>query len=135
MRSFKLAIAPLLALSFIGCTAPASDSSAQRIEEIRACGLEDDSTITADVDVHACAPDSVKKTTICHIPPGNPANAHTLCVGTPSVSAHERHGDVVGPCPSEPPCDGDGENPDGGVDVPGDGSGSDDDVDGGVVIL
>ncbi len=132
MRSLKLAIAPLLALTFIGCTVPAADTAAQRMEEIRACGLDGDGTITADVDVHACDPGQVRKTTICHIPPGNPANAHTLCVGNASVPAHERHGDKLGLCPSEPPCDGGGENPDAGVDGPGDGSGSDD---GGVIIL
>jgi hypothetical protein len=39
------------------------------------------------------------KTTICHIPPGNPANAHTLTVGDPAVAAHlSHHGDYLGPC-------------------------------------
>jgi hypothetical protein len=36
--------------------------------------------------------------TICHIPPGNPANAHTLTVGEPAVKAHLRHGDTLGSC-------------------------------------
>ena len=37
--------------------------------------------------------------TICHIPPGNPANAHEISVGEPAVRAHvERHGDTVGGC-------------------------------------
>jgi len=44
---------------------------------------------------------SVGKATICHIPPGNPANAHTITVGAPAVAAHEAHGDDVGG-----PCDG-----------------------------
>jgi len=38
------------------------------------------------------------KVTICHIPPGNPANAHTIDVGAPAVSAHLAHGDYCGPC-------------------------------------
>ncbi len=42
-------------------------------------------------------PDS-HKVTICHIPPGNPANAHTIDVGEPAVSAHLAHGDYCGPC-------------------------------------
>ncbi len=46
---------------------------------------------------------SVGKVTICHIPPGNPANAHTITVGAPAVAAHEAHGDDVGG-----PCDGQG---------------------------
>lgn len=57
----------------------------------------------------ACSIDEVKKTTICHVPPGNPMNAHTLCVGTPSVEAHLAHGDYLGACrpllQCEPPVD------------------------------
>jgi hypothetical protein len=41
----------------------------------------------------------VEKVTICHIPPGNPENAHTIVVGAPAVPAHiEEHGDSVGEC-------------------------------------
>ena len=36
--------------------------------------------------------------TICHLPPGNPGNAHTISVGAPAVSAHLAHGDTLGPC-------------------------------------
>ena len=39
------------------------------------------------------------KKTICHIPPGNPNNAHTITVGAPAVPAHLAHGDTSGPCP------------------------------------
>lgn len=49
------------------------------------------------------------KVTICHIPPGNPANAHTISVSTSAWPAHERHGDTLGP------CDGGGEEPDAGT--------------------
>jgi hypothetical protein len=41
----------------------------------------------------------VGKTTICHIPPGNPANAHSITVGNPAVRAHLAHGDKIGSCP------------------------------------
>src|SRR6188508_2389339 len=41
-----------------------------------------------------------KKVTICHRPPGNPGNAHTISVGEPATAAHLRHGDDLGPCPS-----------------------------------
>ena len=57
-------------------------------------------------DPRACDPADTMKTTICHIPPGNPANAHTLCVGNPAVPAHLAHGDHLGSC-----CD----SPDGGT--------------------
>src|SRR4051812_6910865 len=49
-------------------------------------------------DPRACDPTDTKKTTVCHIPPGNPANAHTICVGNPSVDAHLDHGDILGTC-------------------------------------
>jgi hypothetical protein len=50
-------------------------------------------------DPRACDPADTKKTTLCHIPPGNPANAHTICVGNAAVPAHlEHHGDFVGTC-------------------------------------
>jgi hypothetical protein len=50
----------------------------------------------------------VGKTTICHIPPGNPANAHSITVGNPAVRAHLAHGDKIGSCedrkPEKPKC-------------------------------
>jgi hypothetical protein len=46
-----------------------------------------------------------KKVLICHIPPGNPANEHSICVGKPAVEPHQRlHGDTIGACsPTTPP--------------------------------
>jgi HYR domain/Putative Ig domain len=41
--------------------------------------------------------------TICHIPPGNPSNAHTITVSQNAVQAHLNHGDILGPCPGAPP--------------------------------
>ena len=39
------------------------------------------------------------KVTICHIPPGNPENRHTIVVGASAVPAHlELHGDSIGEC-------------------------------------
>lgn len=38
------------------------------------------------------------KVAVCHIPPGNPANAHTIVVGEPAVQAHLAHGDTLGEC-------------------------------------
>lgn len=42
------------------------------------------------------------KVLICHIPPGNPANAHTICVSEKQAkNTHlDKHGDYLGPCTS-----------------------------------
>jgi len=52
------------------------------------------------------------KVTICHIPPGNPANAHEITVDAHAIPAHLAHGDNLGSCvctpdrcPPPPPCD------------------------------
>jgi len=39
-----------------------------------------------------------KQLTICHLPPGNPSNAHTLRVGSAAWPAHQAHGDTLGAC-------------------------------------
>jgi len=41
------------------------------------------------------------KVTICHRPPGNPGNAHTIRVGERAAGAHLRNhpGDTLGACP------------------------------------
>jgi hypothetical protein len=47
-------------------------------------------------------PTNPKKVTICHIPPGNPDNRHTITIGAPAVAAHvSEHGDYIGPCQPE----------------------------------
>ena len=43
------------------------------------------------------------KVTICHIPPGNPDNAHTIRVSENAVDAHLAHGDTLGKCPDKNP--------------------------------
>lgn len=42
--------------------------------------------------------DSQGKVDVCHIPPGNPANAHTINVSVNAVPAHLAHGDFLGAC-------------------------------------
>lgn len=38
---------------------------------------------------------STGKTTICHIPPGNPSNAHAITISNSAVQTHiDRHGDT-----------------------------------------
>ena len=52
------------------------------------------------------------KVALCHVPPGNPENPHTIEVGESAVPAHLAHGDTEGACAEDvPPADegGDGE--------------------------
>ncbi len=43
------------------------------------------------------------KVEVCHIPPGNPGEAHTITVGAKALRAHLAHGDILGPCARERP--------------------------------
>jgi hypothetical protein len=54
------------------------------------------------VDASSAKKQYGNKVTICHRPPGNPGNAHTIRVGEPAARAHLRNhpGDTPGPCPS-----------------------------------
>ena len=46
--------------------------------------------------------DKNKKIEICHVPPGNPENAHTLKISLNSIGAHLAHStDYLGPCIEE----------------------------------
>ena len=47
------------------------------------------------------------KQAVCHVPPGNPENAHTIVVSTSAVPTHLDHGDSLGACPDDggPPDD------------------------------
>jgi hypothetical protein len=50
-----------------------------------------DSTVT-------CAANGQEKVTVCHRPPGNQGNAHTIQVGSSALSRHLGHGDTAGSC-------------------------------------
>ncbi|WP_457651835.1 hypothetical protein [Rhodocaloribacter sp.] len=71
------------------------------------------------------------KVTICHIPPGNADNAHTIIIGEPAVDAHLAHGDYVGVCAESNGSDDDDdeyeEDDDGGDDDGGDFDGGEED--------
>jgi hypothetical protein len=45
------------------------------------------------------APPADDQVTICHHPPGNPANANTIVVRQSELQSHLDHGDTLGPCP------------------------------------
>ena len=102
-----LGLAGALGIGFLagfGCGADTDVTEESNIAALRACGL-DDGTVERGAHLRACEPGNQKKTTICHIPPGNPANAHTLCIGNAAVPAHlNNHGDYLGACQNETPC-------------------------------
>ena len=110
----------LIALSacigLLGCATSGDDSMYLTGTEEYAVQMED--------GTYVC--ESPKKVLICHIPPGNPENAHTICVGAPAVSAHEaHHGDPVGPCDDGPGDDGTGDAGTGDDGTGADGTGDD----------
>jgi len=70
------------------------DSSGKDATEQAECDASDGSNSLAD----NC------KVTICHVPPGNDGNRHTIRVGESAVPAHIDHGDYPGACdPVDPP--------------------------------
>jgi len=103
MRTLLFALT--LSAGIAACTSTSSDTTVEQSLTNAGC------TVNAP-DPRACDPADTSKTTVCHIPPGNPANAHTICVGNAAVPAHIDHGDVLGTCT----CPGDGDV-DAGVDV------------------
>ena len=115
----------LTILAVLGLTACSSPTNMKEQLVTQGCSVN-------APDPRACDPADTQKTTICHIPPGNPANAHTICVGNAAVPAHlDNHGDFVGTCS----CTSD----DGGVIVPddggvGDGGGGGGSDDAGVIL-
>jgi hypothetical protein len=63
-----------------------------------------DSVFVQVVDVR-CG-DNGNKVLVCHIPPGNPANAHTICISPNGVPAHLAHGCHLGTCAAPPDSSG-----------------------------
>jgi len=98
MRSILFGL--LFAGSIVACV-----SSSNGDPSVYLTGTEE-SYITGPTGEKEC---NGHKVLICHIPPGNPANAHTICVDTHAVDPHvSHHGDGVGACatePTDPPSD------------------------------
>ena len=46
----------------------------------------------------AAARQAEPKVNVCHVPPGNPANFHTIVISQNALAAHLAHGDNVGSC-------------------------------------
>lgn len=73
---------------------------------------EEQERIDSEVERNICDKHG-KKVRICHIPPGNPDNRHTICIGRSALPAHVgRHGvdddhDYVGSCDGDDDDDDD----------------------------
>ena len=57
--------------------------------------IKADLTLTSDEFNNAVGDGKV---TVCHIPPDNPRNAHTISIGKSALKAHLGHGDYEGEC-------------------------------------
>ncbi len=90
-RFLLLGVVSACGLLFQGCEGGlASDPS------MNLTGTEEEPLTSGPANTPSCAS---PKVLICHIPPGNPANAHSICVGAPAVKAHvTHHGDGLGAC-------------------------------------
>ncbi len=78
--------AVLTAAGLIGCLAPTGSA-----------GSGSESALTAGQKANN-ANNGVGKISVCHTPPGNPANWHTISIGDPAYQAHLDHGDPPGAC-------------------------------------
>jgi hypothetical protein len=96
----------VITLGLVGCAGGSQTSVEEAAAEIAvavqitaAADASGPQVCTAGApDPRACDPADAKKTTVCHIPPGNPANEHTICIGNAAVPAHLAHGDHLGSC-------------------------------------
>ncbi|HEX2899796.1 MAG TPA: T9SS type A sorting domain-containing protein, partial [Bacteroidia bacterium] len=89
-----------------GCFAVAPNATTTytiTVTDAQGCSTSDDVTVNYLDVVAACGSNGQPKVQICHVPPGNPGNANTLCVSPNAVPAHlgagiGHGGDYLGPC-------------------------------------
>jgi hypothetical protein len=64
---------------------------------------EIDNDYEGDIDEnYGCSNGNDKKVLVCHIPPGNPENAHNICISKNALQTHvDHHEDYLGECRSE----------------------------------
>ena len=90
----RLSVICAVTFALFGCSGDRPSSPTKTVETAKADEGE------GGASAQAAAP----KVTICHIPPGNPSNAHTITIAAPAVPAHvANHGDTLGPCPQPSP--------------------------------
>jgi hypothetical protein len=103
-RSFRVAFASVLSVGMLvslasfggfGYAASAVEKTADSVKRV----FVGKKKAKRGLHRSAAADQYAEKVLICHIPPGNPANAHTIFVSSNAVPAHLRHGDTLGVCP------------------------------------
>jgi hypothetical protein len=68
------------------------------VTDDRGCSVTDQVTVTVE-NVDCSNNDNNQKVNVCHIPPGNPSNAHNICISVNAVETHfDNHGDLIGSC-------------------------------------
>ena len=149
----------VVTLALVACGSPktvmsSSEATNTSVGELSKAGPQlSKITRVEEVEQYRCGNNN-RKVQICHIPPGNPAARHTICIGASAVAAHVGHhkshdgliSDYMGPCVADAPpigggsgggtVPGTGTDPDAGlgggtVPVPGTGTGTDADPDAG----
>lgn len=97
---FEANVIPVPAIAGGGGASGAGGSKGSHGDYDRKCDREKDPKGHKDhkCDKDAGGGDERDKVTICHIPPGNHDNAHTIRVGSPALEAHLAHGDKPGKC-------------------------------------
>jgi len=68
---------------------------------VSACPTASDTGDTDVIDTGDTGEEVCEEEEVCHIPPGNPDNAHTICISESAWDAHLAHGDYLGPCESD----------------------------------
>jgi parallel beta-helix repeat protein len=76
---------------------------ARRTRLITCVGVFAAAILGTGIQPSTAAPAS--KVEVCHLPPGNPGNAHTITISTNALTAHLAHGDYAGSCQTPEQCD------------------------------
>lgn len=94
-RMLSLAVSALLAATLL---AVSTANYAERKSATEPYGSDNDKRSANDSGIEAH-----QKVTICHVPPGNPANAHTIHISSTAWAAHDKNhpGDYLGSCNRE----------------------------------
>jgi hypothetical protein len=74
--------------------------------------VTDQNGCSATDEVHVCVVDVTcfagnsqnQKVEVCHTPPGNSGNSHTICINESAVAAHLAHGCSLGACDEQGVC-------------------------------